>query len=111
MSDLEKWQDHENVAMREKQQIERRLTAIRRACLAFAPAALLAGCGRAPTFNILGSFFPAWLVCMIAGIVLAAAFNRLFAYFKLDTEIVWTIVVYPCLALLIACTLWLIFFS
>jgi YtcA-like protein len=72
---------------------------------------LLVGCGRAPTFNILGSFFPAWLVCMVAGIVLAAVANRVLAYFKLDKEIVWSIVVYPCLAISFACLLWFIFFS
>ena len=29
------------------------------------------GCSRAPSFNILGSFFPAWLLCGIVGIALA----------------------------------------
>jgi YtcA family len=71
----------------------------------------LSGCRRSPTFNILGSFFPAWLVCMFAGILLAAVSNRVLAYFKLDREIAWSIVVYPCLALFFACALWLIFFS
>jgi hypothetical protein len=71
----------------------------------------LSGCGRAPTFNILGSFFPAWLMCMLAGIVLAAAANRLFVYLRIDNEIVWSILVYPCLAMFFACTFWLIFFS
>lgn len=71
----------------------------------------IAGCGRAPSFNILGSFFPAWLICMIAGVVLAAISNRVFAFFKIDNEIAWSIAVYPCLALLFACALWLIFFS
>ncbi len=71
----------------------------------------LAGCRRVPTFNILGSFFPAWLVCMVAGVVLAAVANQILTRFKLDKEIVWPIVVYPCLALFFACVLWLIFFS
>ena len=71
----------------------------------------LAGCRRAPTFNILGSFFPAWLMCLFAGIVLAALANRLFVRFALDKEILWPVVVYPCLALFFACALWLVFFS
>ncbi|HEV2272945.1 MAG TPA: YtcA family lipoprotein [Acidobacteriaceae bacterium] len=70
-----------------------------------------AGCGRAPSFNIFGSFFPAWLLCILAGVVLAAAANWLLARYKLDKEIVWTILVYPCLAALFAFTLWLVFFS
>lgn len=71
----------------------------------------IAGCGRAPSFNILGSFFPAWLVCMVAGIVLAAISNWALTRLKLEKEIAWTIFVYPCLAAFFAFTLWLIFFS
>jgi hypothetical protein len=71
----------------------------------------LGGCGQAPSFSILGSFFPAWLVCAVIGIVVAAIVHRIFIHFKLDKEIAWSIVVYPCLALFFACTLWLIFFS
>ncbi|MGC1870699.1 MAG: YtcA family lipoprotein [Acidobacteriaceae bacterium] len=79
------------------------------------PAALLAielgGCRRSPTFNILGSFFPAWLLCLFAGIILSVISNRIFARFSLDKEILWPVVVYPCIALFAACALWLIFFS
>jgi hypothetical protein len=75
------------------------------------PAVVLAGCGRAPTFNILGSFFPSWLICLFAGIILSAIGNRIFVRFALDKEILWPVVVYPCLALFFACALWLIFFS
>lgn len=71
----------------------------------------IAGCRRAPTFNILGSFFPSWLICLFAGIALSVIANRIFARFALDKEILWPIVVYPCLALLFACILWLIIFS
>lgn len=74
-------------------------------------AAQLAGCRLAPTFNILGSFFPSWLICLFAGIIAAMIANRLFARFALDKEILWPVVVYPCVALLFACTIWLIFFS
>jgi Na+/glutamate symporter len=74
-------------------------------------ACVLAGCERAPTLSILGSFFPSWLVCLFAGIILAAVANRLFARFALDKEILWPVVVYPCLALFFACALWLVLFS
>ena len=71
----------------------------------------LCGCQYAPNFSILGSFFPAWLVCLVIGIVLAATTHWLLVHMKLATHIKWTIVVYPCLALFFAFTLWLIFFS
>jgi uncharacterized membrane protein len=71
----------------------------------------LAGCGRAPSFNILGSFFPAWLICMIVGIVLAAIVNWILTALKHEKLISWGILVYPCLAAFFASSLWLIFFS
>ena len=74
-------------------------------------ASSIAGCGRAPTFNILGSFFPSWLVCLLAGIILTAVANRIFVLFALDKEILWPVVVYPSLALFFACALWLVLFS
>ena len=73
--------------------------------------AQLAGCRLAPTFNILGSFFPSWLICLFAGIIVAVIASRVFARFALDKEILWPVVVYPCIALLSACTIWLIFFN
>jgi hypothetical protein len=83
--------------------------------LAILPAAMLAieiaGCRLAPTFNILGSFFPSWLICLFAGVVLAVIVNRIFSRFALENEILWPILVYPCLALLFACALWLMIFS
>jgi hypothetical protein len=71
----------------------------------------LAGCGRAPSFNILGSFFPAWLICMVVGILLAAIVNWILTALKLEKLISWSILTYPCLAAFFAFTLWLIFFS
>jgi hypothetical protein len=43
------------------------------ACKLMLAAFLLTGCGRAPSFDIVGSFFPAWLVCLALGIVLTVA--------------------------------------
>jgi hypothetical protein len=71
----------------------------------------LAGCGRAPSFNIFGSFFPAWLICMVVGILLAAIANWVLTALKLEKLISWGILVYPCLAAFFAFTLWLVFFS
>jgi hypothetical protein len=72
---------------------------------------LLNGCGRAPSFNILGSFFPAWLICMIAGVIVAALLNWVLVLYKWDRNIPWGIVTYPCIAAFFAFTMWLIFFA
>lgn len=87
---------------------------LRKLAVSFAELGVLtavAGCGRAPSFNILGSFFPAWLICMIVGVVLASITYGLLERFKLEAVIQWPVVVYPCLAALFAFTLWLVFFS
>jgi YtcA family len=76
-------------------------------------AALLlsAGCSRAPSFNILGSFFPAWILCGLIGIILTAIVRYVFVRTKFEQELSQLILVYPCLAALFTFTMWLIFFS
>ena len=77
------------------------------------PVAVLmfAGCSRAPSFNILGSFFPAWILCGVIGILLAVAVRLFFVRIKLEEQLQPLILVYPCLAAFFTFTLWLLFFS
>ncbi len=72
---------------------------------------MLAGCSRAPSFNILGSFFPAWILCGVIGILLAVAVRLFFVRVKLEQQLKPLILVYPCLAAFFTFTLWLLFFS
>jgi YtcA family len=67
----------------------------------------LSGCGRAPSFDILGSFFPAWLLCLIVGILLTVLSREVLRRY---VQIVWPIVTYPSLTVLFAFALWLILF-
>ena len=71
----------------------------------------LCGCGDAPSFDILGSYFPAWLVCILIGIALSAAAGAGLSAINRQGLIRWSIVTYPCLAAAIAFTLWLLLFS
>ena len=70
---------------------------------------LLAGCARAPTFDIAGSLFPAWIVCLVLGIFLAVLARWLLL--RLKIPIVFPILVYPSLTALFTFLLWLVFFS
>ncbi len=70
-----------------------------------------AGCSRAPTFNILGSFFPAWILCGVIGIVLTVLVRLLFVRANFEKELSPLILVYPCLALFFTFSIWLLFFS
>ena len=67
----------------------------------------LTGCGRAPSFDILGSFFPAWLLCFVAAMLLTVLSRELLRRY---VEIVWPIVTYPSLTALFAFGLWLTLF-
>jgi hypothetical protein len=71
-------------------------------------AFVLAGCGRAPSFDILGSFFPAWLVCLAAGMLLTVAFRWLLL--RIQIMVAAPILTYPSLTALITLALWLVFF-
>jgi hypothetical protein len=86
---------------------------LRGAAAGVSAAAMLldAGCSRAPSFNILGSFFPAWIVCGSIGILLTAVARFLFVRMKFEQELSPLILVYPCLAAFFTFTLWLLFFS
>jgi hypothetical protein len=70
---------------------------------------LLSGCTRAPSFDIVGSYFPAWLICFFIGIVLTALTHWLFLRRKI--AIVFPVLVYPSLTACFTFLLWLVFFS
>ena len=70
--------------------------------------ALLAGCSRAPALDVLGSFFPAWLVCFIVAFVLTAIAHLVLV--RLRIQLALPILVYPALTALFTFVLWLSFF-
>jgi hypothetical protein len=85
------------------------MNAIRRSvCGVFVPVLLLmTGCGRAPSFDILGSFFPAWLGCLALAILLTAVSRALLSRY---VEIAWPVLVYPSLTAVFTFALWLVLF-
>jgi heme/copper-type cytochrome/quinol oxidase subunit 4 len=72
------------------------------------PAPLLTSCSRAPSVEVLGSFFPAWLVCFIVAIVLTALAHLLMM--RLRLKVALPMLAYPGLAALLTFALWLMFF-
>lgn len=63
---------------------------------------------RAPSFDILGSFFPAWLVCLALALLLTIATRWLLA--RVQIELTLPIVTYPSLTALFTLSLWLALF-
>ena len=74
----------------------------------FMPALLLiTGCERAPSFNIVGSFFPAWLLCLVVAVLLTVVSRALLNRY---VDIAWPVLVYPCLTAIFALASWLALF-
>ena len=71
---------------------------------------LCSGCAQAPAVDVIGSFFPAWMVCLIAAIVLASVLRVLLVRRQLEPAIEPVALFYPSVVILISCLLWLIFY-
>ena len=63
-----------------------------------------------PLFDVEGAFFPAWLLCLLAGVVAAAGLRLLFARLGLEPHLGPLPLIYSCLALLCGMSTWLLFF-
>ena len=70
----------------------------------------LTGCDGAPSLNVIGSFFPAWMVCLIISIVLTGLLRLLLVHRQLEPVIQPVVLFYPAVVLLLCCLLWLIFY-
>lgn len=84
---------------------------IRRLLYGLAACTLLltTGCSRAPSYDIMGSLFPGWLVCLALGTLLAVAGRWLLLRARI--AVVFPVLVYPCMAAVFTFAIWLIFFQ
>ena len=73
-------------------------------------AALLTGCSRAPAVDIVGSFFPGWIVCLAIAVVLTFAIHYLLLRLRLETEVGPLALFYPSLLTLLTSLLWMVYF-
>jgi hypothetical protein len=81
-----------------------------RALMLGASCLWLNGCGHAPNIDIIGSFFPVWMLCLVIAIPLAFAVRFGLTRFQLENEVGPLALFYPCVVLLFTSLLWLIFF-
>lgn len=63
-----------------------------------------------PQINVIGSFFPSWMLCAAIGIVVAVLARRLFLRLGVDPYLGPRALVYPSLALLVTLVLWVTLF-
>jgi hypothetical protein len=78
--------------------------------LALGAASVLTGCSRAPSVDILGSFFPIWMVCVSVAVILAFLARKLLLRWKLESHVGPVALFYPSLVVLLSCLQWLMFF-
>jgi hypothetical protein len=76
--------------------------------LLLAPLLLCTSCD--PLIQVAGAFFPAWILCIVIGIVAAVALRFVFARARIEPALGPLVVVYPSLATAIALVCWVLFF-
>jgi hypothetical protein len=75
---------------------------------------LLAGCrtdAHSPTIDVLGSYFPAWIICVVIGLTLTLVARQLLAGFKIDPHLRPAPLIYLCLTICFTLAVWLVFFQ
>ena len=72
------------------------------------PALCSAGCSSAPSQNILGSYFPSWMLCALAGIGATIVVRQVLVAAGLDRTLPAPLVVYLALAVAFGFASWLI---
>ena len=93
--------------MRERQMSSR---IVKVACL-FLATHVLAGCGHSPSFNVLGSFFPGWILAVFLGIVCALLLHVLLVRLDLQRWFAALPLLYLSVTVLTASLIWLVAFD
>ena len=80
---------------------------LRRVAMALA----LSGCNHAPTIDLLGSYFPAWMLCAVVGIVAAVVIRQILAVAGINDYVVAPLLTYAGLAVSATLLAWLLWFG
>ncbi len=73
-----------------------------------AACSLISGCARANSVDVMGSYFPYWLICMVVGVVAAFASRVLFVRLKIEPYLGPLSLIYLCVMVGAACLAWLL---
>ena len=65
-------------------------------------------CG--PIINLWGAYWPAWVLCLVTGILLALISRLVFAWIRLEPYLGPLVLVYPMLVVLYSSGLWLLLY-
>jgi hypothetical protein len=71
----------------------------------------VAGCSYAPTMDLFGSYFPAWMLCAAVGIVAAVIMRQILAVAGINEHVVAPLLTYAALAVAATLLAWLVWFG
>ena len=75
---------------------------------------LLTGCQlqpHSPTVDVLGSYFPAWIVCVVLGLALTLVVRQILIGLKLADHLVPAPLIYVCMVIVFTLAVWLALFQ
>ena len=75
-----------------------------------AVSATLTSCAHAPSVEIVGSFFPVWMICLTAAVILTFFARKQLVRHKLESQVGPVALFYPSMVVSFSCLLWLILF-
>jgi hypothetical protein len=71
----------------------------------------VAGCSRNPNVEIVGSYFPGWMLSLALGIALTLGAHTILRRHEMDRLVGPPAILYPSMVVLFTCLLWLCFFA
>jgi YtcA family len=71
----------------------------------------VAACSYSPTMDLLGSYFPAWMLCAVIGIVASVIFRQILAAAGINDYVVAPLLTYAALAVSATLLVWLFWFG
>src|SRR6266446_757504 len=66
---------------------------------------------RSPTIDILGSYFPAWMICILSGLTLTLISRWIIRAYHLEAYATPAPLIYSCLTLIYTFVTWIIFYQ
>ena len=66
---------------------------------------------RSPTIDILGSYFPAWMICIVSGLTLTLVSRWIVRAYHLEAYASPAPLIYSCLTIIYTFVTWIIFYQ
>ena len=66
---------------------------------------------RSPTLDILGSYFPAWMICIVSGLTLTLVAHWIVQVCHLKPYLGPTPLIYSCLTIIFTFATWILFYQ